>query len=57
LSPSALSVLSLVAKVKSLEKDKEHLRTNLHKAEEEVNINWSPISRTIYFCFGWFDYW
>ncbi|QCE15911.1 centlein [Vigna unguiculata] len=38
LSPSALSVLSLVAKVKSLEKDKEHLRTNLHKAEEEVKV-------------------
>ncbi|BAT78488.1 hypothetical protein LR48_Vigan04g194300 [Vigna angularis] len=38
LSPSTLSILSLVAKVKSLEKDKEHLRTNLHKAEEEVKV-------------------
>ncbi|KAE9603857.1 hypothetical protein Lal_00001842 [Lupinus albus] len=28
----------LVAKVKSLEIDKEHLRTNLHKAEEEVKL-------------------
>ncbi|ESW08281.1 hypothetical protein PHAVU_009G033700 [Phaseolus vulgaris] len=38
LSPSSLSVLSLVAKVRSLEKDKEHLRTNLDKAEEEVKV-------------------
>ncbi|RDX89415.1 hypothetical protein CR513_28863, partial [Mucuna pruriens] len=38
INPSTRSVLSLVAKVKSLEKDKEHLRTNLHKAEEEVKI-------------------
>ncbi|KAH1245197.1 hypothetical protein GmHk_06G015590 [Glycine max] len=37
INPSTRSVLSLVAKVKSLEKDKEHLRTNLHKAEEESN--------------------
>ncbi|XP_027356625.1 uncharacterized protein LOC113865978 [Abrus precatorius] len=36
--PSTRRVLSLVAKVKSLEKNKEHLRTNLHKAEEEVKL-------------------
>ncbi|RZC15913.1 hypothetical protein D0Y65_009280, partial [Glycine soja] len=38
INPSTRSVLSLVAKIKSLEKDKEHLRTNLHKAEEEVKL-------------------
>lgn len=38
LNPSTRSVLSLVAKVKLLEKDKDHLRTNLHKAEEEVKL-------------------
>ncbi|TKY74401.1 hypothetical protein E2542_SST03162 [Spatholobus suberectus] len=38
INPTTRSVLSLVAKVKSLEKDKEHLRTNLHKAEEEVKL-------------------
>ncbi|XP_048437353.1 uncharacterized protein LOC125475929 [Pyrus x bretschneideri] len=31
-------VLSLVAVVKALEKDKEHLRINLHMAEEEVKL-------------------
>ncbi|XP_057424875.1 uncharacterized protein LOC130718316 [Lotus japonicus] len=38
IKPSTRSVLSLIAKVKSLEKDKEHLTTNLHKAEEEVKL-------------------
>lgn len=38
LKPPTRRVLSLVAKLKSLEKDKEHLRTNLHKAEEEVKL-------------------
>ncbi|CAJ1974069.1 unnamed protein product [Sphenostylis stenocarpa] len=38
LSPSARCILSLIDKVKSLEKDKEHLRTNLHKAEEEAKV-------------------
>ncbi|XP_015934814.1 uncharacterized protein LOC107460904 [Arachis duranensis] len=38
LKPSSQKVLSLVAKVKSLEKDKEHLTTNLLKAEEEVKL-------------------
>ncbi|KAL1310118.1 hypothetical protein HN51_052788 [Arachis hypogaea] len=38
LKPSTQKVLSLVAKVKSLEKDKEHLTTNLLKAEEEVKL-------------------
>lgn len=38
LEPSVHRVLSLVAKIKSLEKDKEHLRINLHKAEEEVKL-------------------
>lgn len=52
INPSTRSVLSLVAKVKSLEKDKEHLRTNLHKAEEEVNFDWSPGFWTISFVLG-----
>ncbi|KAK7351203.1 hypothetical protein VNO77_10483 [Canavalia gladiata] len=38
IKPSTRRVLSLVAKLKSLENDKEHLRTNLHKAEEEVKL-------------------
>ncbi|KAF7829966.1 myocardial zonula adherens protein [Senna tora] len=38
LKPSTRKVLSLVAEVKSLEKDKEHLRINLHRAEEEVKL-------------------
>ncbi|MED6155397.1 hypothetical protein PIB30_004829 [Stylosanthes scabra] len=38
LKPSTQKVMSLVAKVKSLEKDKEHLATNLLKAEEEVKL-------------------
>ncbi|XP_028757392.1 uncharacterized protein LOC114716546 isoform X4 [Neltuma alba] len=38
LKPSTRKVLSLVAEVKSLEKDKEHLRINLDRAEEEVKL-------------------
>ncbi|CAI8599096.1 unnamed protein product [Vicia faba] len=38
LKPSSHRVLSLVTKIKSLQKDKEHLRINLHKAEEEVKL-------------------
>ncbi|CAN6720594.1 unnamed protein product [Malus baccata var. baccata] len=36
LKPSSQKVLSLVAEVKTLEKDKEHLRINLRTAEEEL---------------------
>ncbi|XP_059453955.1 uncharacterized protein LOC132184360 [Corylus avellana] len=38
LMPSTHKVLSLVAEVKTLEKDKEHLRINLNRAEEEVKL-------------------
>ncbi|KAJ7958965.1 Centlein like [Quillaja saponaria] len=38
LKPSTQKVLSLIAEVKTLEKDKEHLRINLHRAEEEVKL-------------------
>ncbi|XP_022736658.1 myocardial zonula adherens protein-like [Durio zibethinus] len=38
LRPSTQKVLSLAAEVKTLEKDKEHLRMNLSKAEEEVKV-------------------
>ncbi|KAK7321211.1 hypothetical protein VNO77_31605 [Canavalia gladiata] len=38
LKPSTRRVLSLVAEVQSLENDKEHLRINLHRAEEEVKL-------------------
>ncbi|KAI4337659.1 hypothetical protein L6164_016045 [Bauhinia variegata] len=38
LKPSTRRVLSLVAEVKALEKDKEHLTINLHRAEEEVKL-------------------
>ncbi|KAM1023219.1 hypothetical protein TB2_044005 [Malus domestica] len=38
LKPSSQKVLSLVAEVKTLEKDKEHLRINLRTAEEEVKL-------------------
>ncbi|CAL0307819.1 unnamed protein product [Lupinus luteus] len=38
LKPSTRRVLSLVAEVKSLENDKEHLRINLHRAEDEVKV-------------------
>ncbi|XP_020524954.1 uncharacterized protein LOC18437766 isoform X1 [Amborella trichopoda] len=37
LKPSTRHVLALVAEVESLRRDKDHLRTNLHKAEEEVS--------------------
>ncbi|KAL3514223.1 hypothetical protein ACH5RR_026940 [Cinchona calisaya] len=36
LRPPTQKVLALVAELKSLEKDKEHLRVNLDRAEEEV---------------------
>ncbi|KAJ9146481.1 hypothetical protein P3X46_028740 [Hevea brasiliensis] len=38
LRPSTQKVLSLAAKVKNLQKDKEHLRINLTRAEEEVHL-------------------
>ncbi|XVF39581.1 hypothetical protein PTKIN_Ptkin01aG0045300 [Pterospermum kingtungense] len=38
LRPSTQQILSLAAVVKTLEKDKEHLRMNLSKAEEEVKV-------------------
>lgn len=38
LRPSTQKVLALVAELKSLEKDKEHLRANLDRAEEEVKV-------------------
>lgn len=38
LRPSTQKVLSLVAEAKTLEKDKEHLRINLNRAEEEVKL-------------------
>ncbi|KAK7275799.1 hypothetical protein RIF29_16923 [Crotalaria pallida] len=38
IKPSTRRVLSLVAEVKSLENDKEHLRINLDRAEEEVKV-------------------
>lgn len=38
LKPSTRRVLCLVAEVKSLESDKENLRVNLHRAEEEVKL-------------------
>ncbi|XP_027333570.1 uncharacterized protein LOC113848309 [Abrus precatorius] len=38
LEPSTRRVLSLVAEVKTLENDKEHLRINLDRAEEEVKL-------------------
>ncbi|KAL4281800.1 hypothetical protein GQ457_03G033590 [Hibiscus cannabinus] len=38
LRPSTQKVLSLAAEVKTLKKDKEHLRINLSKAEEEVKL-------------------
>ena len=36
LRPSTRKVLSLAAKAKTLQQDKEHLRINLTRAEEEV---------------------
>ncbi|WVY90260.1 hypothetical protein V8G54_035774 [Vigna mungo] len=38
LKPSTQRVLGLVAEVKSLENDKENLRVNLHRAEDEVKL-------------------
>lgn len=38
LSPSTQNVLALVAQVKSLHADKDHLRINLQRAEEEVKL-------------------
>lgn len=38
LKPSTQKVLSLAAEFKTLEKDKEHLRVNLDRAEEEVRL-------------------
>ncbi|KAJ1431919.1 putative interaptin-like isoform X1 [Sesbania bispinosa] len=38
LKQSTRRTLSLVAEVNSLENDKEHLRINLHRAEEEVKL-------------------
>ncbi|XP_059279697.1 uncharacterized protein LOC132033676 [Lycium ferocissimum] len=38
LKPSTQKVIALVAEVNTLQKDKEHLRINLHKAEDEVNV-------------------
>ncbi|GMN35234.1 hypothetical protein TIFTF001_005163 [Ficus carica] len=38
LKPSTQKVVSLAAELKALEKDKEHLRTNLYRAEEEVKL-------------------
>ncbi|XP_022766405.1 myocardial zonula adherens protein-like [Durio zibethinus] len=38
LRPSTQKVLSLAAELKTLQKDKEHLKVNLSKAEEEVKV-------------------
>ncbi|XVE60543.1 hypothetical protein DITRI_Ditri05aG0137100 [Diplodiscus trichospermus] len=38
LRPSTQKILSVAAELKTLEKDKEHLRMNLSKAEEEVKV-------------------
>ncbi|XP_061364253.1 uncharacterized protein LOC133307715 [Gastrolobium bilobum] len=38
LKPSTRRILALAAEVKSLENDKEHLRVNLRRAEEEVKL-------------------
>ncbi|XP_058098103.1 uncharacterized protein LOC131243057 [Magnolia sinica] len=38
LSPSTKNILALAAEAESLQKDKEHLRINLHRAEEEVKV-------------------
>lgn len=38
LNPSTQKVLALISEVMNLEKDKEHLKVNLHKAEDEVNV-------------------
>ncbi|CAA2967567.1 Hypothetical predicted protein [Olea europaea subsp. europaea] len=38
LRPSTQNVVALVAEAKNLEKDKDHLTINLHRAEEEVKL-------------------
>ncbi|KMT19785.1 hypothetical protein BVRB_1g008390 isoform B [Beta vulgaris subsp. vulgaris] len=38
LRPETQNVLSLAAQVQTLQKEKEHLRINLHRAEEEVRV-------------------
>ncbi|KAL5983175.1 hypothetical protein ACLOJK_017258 [Asimina triloba] len=38
LKPSTKLILALAAEAESLQKDKEHLRINLHRAEEEVKV-------------------
>ncbi|CAM8946388.1 unnamed protein product [Rhodiola kirilowii] len=38
LKPSTQMAISLIAKMKRLEKDKEHLRINLHTAEDEARL-------------------
>ncbi|KAL2520695.1 hypothetical protein Fot_24618 [Forsythia ovata] len=38
LRPSTQKVVALVAEAKNLEKDKDHLTINLHRAEEEVKL-------------------
>ncbi|KAI3460057.1 hypothetical protein Pfo_016720 [Paulownia fortunei] len=38
LRPLTQKVVALAAEVKNLEKDKDHLTINLHRAEEEVNV-------------------
>lgn len=40
LRPSTRKILALAAEVKTLENDKEHLRFNLARAEEEVSSTW-----------------
>jgi len=44
LKPSTQRVLGLVAEVKSLQNDKENLRVNLHRAEDEVRISFEDRS-------------
>ena len=43
MKPSTRKALSLVAELKSLEKDKDHLRINLGRAEEEVRKAAEPV--------------
>lgn len=38
LRPETQNILSLAAQLQTLQKDKEHLRINLHRAEEEVKV-------------------
>lgn len=44
MKPSTQRVLGLVAEVKSLQNDKENLRVNLHRAEDEVRISFEDRS-------------